>query len=363
MRGYHASLSSFSKLLEAYPAAFSGNPLNLLLIDDAEPIPDGRGYLRQLDAPSLTDERREYLFDANCPWPFPRVILETRPDPWLISEALFARFGEARQVLATQGDVAERISRRVRESAPLAVGLIIVDGLSYYDLPPDIEAEPLLVHGITSTEFGYREVVGKPSISRRLFALGYASQRGYTYFDSQVNDLARDVYATFAPAQVTRIKAFDHVVQAVEQMPVAPSFFQITMAGLDQLSHSHWDRPPREEYLKRILDYYEAFGEALRMRFGQALTVLTADHGILWRDHVEDRLEIAFDLLPEDAPSPRYIKGGLLRGYGRVCRCDGRNYTLFRVPYMTRPFRINEWGVHGGISAWESVVPLIMRES
>jgi len=39
----------FSAALNAYPAGFSGNPLNLLLLDDAEPISAAEAYLRQLD--------------------------------------------------------------------------------------------------------------------------------------------------------------------------------------------------------------------------------------------------------------------------------------------------------------------------
>jgi hypothetical protein len=356
------SLSAFSRLLDLYPAAFSGNRLNLLLLEDAEAIRDGKGYLQRLDSLSLMDESREYLVDEPCPWPFPRARLEERPDPWLVSNALFSRLDEARTILPTQGDIAEIIDRRVRQRKPRAVALIIADGLSYYDLPPDADAEPVLVAGITSTAFGYREAIGQPSISRRLFALGYANQLGFTYFDQRANDLSRDVYASFALSQITRVKAFSEVLDVVNRPSDAATYIQITMAGLDQLSHAHWDQPPREQYVQRVLDNYAALAESLRRRSGSALAVLTADHGILWREHVEDRLQIADDLFVEDIGSPRYVKGSVLRAYGRVCRCRGQNYTLLRVPYMTRRFRNNEWGVHGGISAWESVVPLIMRE-
>jgi hypothetical protein len=133
------------------------------------------------------------------------------------------------------------------------------------------------------------------------------------------------------------------------------------MAGLDQLSHAHWDQPLREQYVAHILDNYDALAKLLRKRFGCALTVLTADHGILWREHLESRLQLTEELA-EDLGSPRYVKGSALRAYGRVLRCAGQNYTLLRTPFMTRQFRNNEWGVHGGISAWESIVPLILRE-
>ena len=356
------NLNAFSRLLDFYPVAFSGNRLNLLLLEDAEPICDGKIYLRRLDSLPLMDERREYLLDERCFWPFPRIQLTCRPDPWTLSEALFSRFDKVQSILRTQGNIAEIIEHRVHERKPRAIALIIADGLSYYDLPPNIEAEPVLVTGITSTDFGYREIVGRPSISRRLFALGYVHQQGFTYFDQRVNDLSRDVYASFAASQITRIRAFEEALEAIRRAGVGPSYFQITMAGLDQLSHAHWDQPPREQYVERILDNYEALAKALQERFGRTLTILTADHGILWREYVENKVQIADELFADDVGSPRYVKGSLLRSYGKVVRCVGQDYTLLRVPFMTRRFRNNEWGVHGGISAWESIVPLMIRE-
>jgi len=337
-------LNAFSRLLDFYPAAFSGNRLNLLLLRDAVPIWHGKSYLRRLDSLSLMDERREYLMDEQSPWPFPRIRLESRPDPWNLSDALFSRFDEAQAILPSQGDIAGIIDQRVRSQLPRAIALVITDGLSYYDLPADVDAEPILVTGITSTAFGYREVVGKPSISRRLFALGYVHQLGFTYFDPRANDLSGDVYDSFAMSQIARVKAFTEVLDAIDKANVGPSYFQITMAGLDQLSHAHWDQPLREQYVAHILDNYDALAKLLRKRFGCALTVLTADHGILWREHLESRLQLTEELA-EDLGSPRYVKGSVLRAYGRVLRCAGQNYTLLRR-----------------ISAWESIVPLILRE-
>jgi len=357
-----AELCAFSRTLDIYPAGFSGNRLNLLMLEDAEPIFDGESYLRRLNSVSLTGERREVLVDPGCPWPFPRAQLPDRPDPWALSESLFARFEYAQRVLPTQRDIAEIIDSRVRRSRPVAVGLIIVDGLSYYDLPDGVVADPVLVSGITSTEFGYREVIGQPTVSRRLFHLGYTRQFGFTYFDAQANDLARDVYASFAPTQITRVVEFGEVLEALEKVSGGAIFVQITMAGLDQIAHSHWDRPPRKEYLRHILRNGEQLSELLERRFGETLTVLTSDHGILWREELQGRLMMGDDLFPEDVRSPRYIKGSLLRAYGKVCRSNEQNYTLLRAPYVTRQLRRNEWGVHGGISAWESLVPLIIHD-
>ena len=357
------AIKRFSGVIDAFPAGFSGNPLNLLFLEDAEAIRDARDYLRRLDALSLSDERREYLIDEHRAWPFPRIEVKDRPDPWLVSERLFERFDEAGRILITQGDIAERIDREVSRRHPEIVVLIIVDGLSYYDLPEENAGEPCFVRGVTTTQYGYRQVVGQPSISRRLFALGYAHQAGFTYFDPKVNELSADIYRTFSHSQVTRVREFDQILKHLQETALSRVYVQITLAGLDQLCHAHHDRPPKQFYIRRVLSCYQNVIDCLRERNRHILVVMTADHGILWREDVKDHLEIVDDLFSEDLRSPRYIKGAVLRPYGRRCRCLGQNFTLLRAPWMTRRFRNNEWGVHGGISAWESLVPLLMYSS
>jgi hypothetical protein len=356
-------IERFSAALDAYPAGFSGNRLNLLLIDDAEPITAAGNYLRQLDDLSLLEERREYLVDETASWPFPRISLETRPDPWKISEQLFARFEQASGLLLTQQSIAHVLEHRARQTHPAIVALVIVDGLSYYDLPSSFQAEPCLVSGISITEHGYRAVTGQPSVSRRMFALGYVDQMGFTYYPTDRAGLSADIHDTFSDSQLIRVKAFDEVIEMIAQSDMLRGYVQVTLSGLDQICHSHRDRPPREHYLKEILTRFEELVDYLKTKRSHVLACLTADHGILWREVVEDKLQIADDLFQEDIRSPRYIKGSILRPYGRVCRSLGQNFTLLKAPWMTRRFRNNEWGVHGGISAWESIVPLIIHQS
>jgi hypothetical protein len=265
--------------------------------------------------------------------------------------------------LPTQGDVAELIDRKVKQAAPTVVALLIADGLSYYDLPSNTHAEPCFVDGVTTTEFGYRQVVGRPSISRRLFALGYTQQMGFTYFALDTNDLSRDVYDAFSPSQVVRVSAFDEILKTLNEMSLTRSYIQVTLAGLDQISHMHFDRPPRDHYLRQVLHHYGNLITCLSAKHEHVLVVLTADHGILWREDVEDKVEVADDLFIEDIRSPRYIRGSVLRPYTKPWRAEGQSFTLLRAPWMTRSFRHNEWGVHGGISAWESLVPLMIYQS
>lgn len=354
-------LERFSAALNAYPAGFAGNRLNLLFLEDAWPIQVPRDYLRQLDAPSLMEERREYVPGPVPAWPFPVLHVRSRPDPWLLSWRLFERFDEATQLVPTQGNLARMLEERVRQSKPDIVALMIADGLSYYDLPEDADAEPLLVDGVSTTEFGYRRVVGNPSISRRLFAMGYKQQLGYTYFSPEPGSLADDILSTFSASQVIKVKAFAEVLRHLHKKHLRAGYVQISTGGLDQICHAHRDRPPREHYLQGIMQRYEALIDCLSTGGRQVLACMVADHGILWRETIEDRLEVVGDLLPEDARSLRYVRGRFLRGYARCQSCLGQNYTLLRVPCVTRKLKSNEWGMHGGISAWESVVPLLIR--
>jgi len=354
-------LGRFSAAIDLYPAGFSGNRLQLLFVDDAEPIRRPREFARQLDALSLMDERRQYVVDSPPFWPFPDFHLASQPDPWLVSGRLFERFDEADQLLATQRDIGRIVEARVKQTAPDVVALVIVDGLSYYDLPEDLGAEPCLVDGASITAVGYRQVVGSPEVSRRLFAAGYHTQVGFTYYSPDPDSLAAQILAQFSGSQIVKVRTFDEILEYLDRMHLAKGYVQISMPGLDHLCHAHHDRPPRDHYLQEILHRFERLIDCLARPGRQVLALLTADHGILWREHIEGRVQVVGDLLPEDAGHARYIRGRFLRDYGR-CRTNyGQSYTLLRVPCMTRNLRANEWGVHGGISAWESLVPLITR--
>ncbi len=357
-----ASTRRFSAAIDCYPAAFGGNPLNLLLLDDAHPILETAEYLRRLDAPELMEERREYVRDACSQWPFPTIQLGERPDPWEVSLRLFDRFQDVGEVLTTQSDISSIVIERAKALRADVVALMIVDGLSYFDLPAGVEAEPCLVKGPSLTGFGYRAVVGDPPLARSLFALGYKTQYGYTYYSPDSGSLAEELFDLFASTQIIRIRSFDEVLKHLRDRSLVKAYLQIHVTGLDHLSHFHHDRPPRDHYLAQVMQRWYDLLDCLAGRGRRVLACMTADHGILWRDAIEQPFEVVDDLLPEDAHSPRYIRRGLLRQYARICTTESGSYTLLRVPYLARGLKATEWGVHGGISAWESLVPLLVAD-
>lgn len=356
-------VSKLSKVVDAYPPAFTGNPLNLLFLENAEPIKIAGEYLRNLDRPGLCEDRREYLLGNAADWPFPAYRIKHRPDPLRLSEQLFERFDTAKEVLPTQRDVGRMLAERAKILQPDVVVLMVVDGLSYYDLPDWPDTKPCLVDGATTTEVGYRDVIGKPSVSEHMFSVGYRHQLGFTYFDADTNPLAADLYEVFGSSQVAKIRKFDECLDAIKAQELARAYIQVSAPGLDGLCHKHRDEPPIQTYIDEVVGRFDSLVEQLSKRKLTVMACLTADHGILWRDELEGKWETVGDLQPEDARHVRYVRGSRLRHYLCVRNCLGNAHSLLKVPYITRDLRSNEWGVHGGISAWESIVPLVIRET
>lgn len=357
-----ALLSRMSVTMDAYPPAFQGNPLNLLFLDDAQPIRCAPEYLRGLDSPDLCDDCREYLISEEYAlWPFPVHSVTERPDPLSLSERLYNYFNTAQYLLPTQRDVGRILHEKAAKLQPDIIALMIVDGLSYYDLPDEANMQPCLVNGVSTTDFGYREVIGKPTVSERLFSLGYSHQMGFTYYDVETNPLASELYGVFGSSQVKRVATFKECLEHISAEGISQGFVQVTTAGLDGLCHHHQDEPPVKYYIDEILNRFNALVSYLHEGNRKVLACLTADHGILWRHSLEGKWSVVNDLQVDDKRCVRHIRGSRIRDYILVKSGFGGTFSMLRVPYITRKLRNNEWGVHGGISAWESIVPLIIR--
>lgn len=358
-----SSVDRLSTAIDAYPAAFRGNRLNLLFLDDAHPIISSKEFLGKLDSLLLQDERREYLLGEKEGWPFPTIDIEGRPDPWKVTDALFENFEIAGNFLPTQRDIWKILTDHVSRNNSDIVILNIVDGLSYYDLPEDMGAIPCFVRGVTTTDFGFLDVVGKPAISQRLFNMGYKNQLAFTFFDKDSRPLSAKLHSTFGRSQLNRINSIEECIDIIEKNPFWRGFIQIVAPGLDKLSHYHADRPLVKETRDRIIERLDKVIDCVSSKGRKVTACLTSDHGILWRDDAKEKTTVVGDLFSEDAIHPRYVKGSLTRNYARTVKCESQSFTLLKAPYMTRDWKHSEWGVHGGISAWESIVPIIIKES
>lgn len=355
------SMEKFSHILDFYPPIFEGNPLNLVFLENADIIKNPHNYLEKLDNLDLTFEKREYLVSNYIGWDFPKFHFNKRPDPYALSEKLFMKFENLSNILLTQQNISPFIERNCKNKHIDIVIFLIVDGLGFYDLPEHTEAIPCLVQGISITEFGYRQILGKPYISQRLFNLGYKEQLGFSYFSIEENPLASDLFPTFSPSQMFRVREFKEIIDQLKSKTFYKTYIQVTLSGLDHLCHAYRDRPPIDYHIKDILEKFDSLIDCLARPGINILACLTSDHGILWRDNIENNLAIINDIFPEDIRAPRYIRGRFCRDYGHCVLSMGQNFTLLKYPFLTKKLRINEWGVHGGISAWESIVPFIIK--
>ncbi|MGC8660321.1 MAG: hypothetical protein ACP5U1_14750 [Desulfomonilaceae bacterium] len=357
-----SNVTNLTTAIDAYPAAFRGNRLNLLFLDDAQPIFSSQKFLKEVDSMELQEDRREYLIGDKDGWPFPTISIESRPDPWTITEALFNNFEIAEKVLPTQRDIGKILTEHVSKKKPDVIILNIVDGLSYYDLPDDMDAIPCLVRGVTTTDFGFRDVIGKPAISQRLFSLGYKNQLAFTFFDTDAKPLSNELHSAFGNSQLNRINSIEECIDMIRDNPFWRGYIQIVAPGLDKLAHYHPDRPMIKETLAGIFERLQKVVDSVSSKGRRVAAYLTSDHGILWRDYAKEKTKVVGDLFSEDMVHPRYINGSLPRSYARTVRLERFSYTLLKAPYMTRDWKHSEWGVHGGISAWESIVPIIIKE-
>lgn len=353
----------FSNAIDYFPAAFRGNPLNLLFLEEAFPIRDSNKFLYDIDNLSLQDERREFVIDSNDRWPFPTFHIESRPDPWKISEVLFNNFTIAKDLLITQGNIWKIIIEKIKKIDPDIIILNIVDGLSYYDMPEKMDVTPCLVTGVSTTTNGFLSIIGKPSISQRLYSMGYKNQLAFTFFGQNNNPLSSELHSPFGTSQLHRINSMEEGLKIIMEKPFWRGFIQIVAPGLDKLSHYHADRPLIKENITRIIDRFNKTIDCASTNGRKVLGLLTSDHGILWRDIAEQKTIIVGDLFNEDAHHPRYVKGSIARNYSQIVKSQNQSFSILKAPYMTRRWKHSEWGVHGGLSAWESIIPIFINES
>jgi hypothetical protein len=60
-----------------------------------------------------------------------------------------------------------------------------------------------------------------------------------------------------------------------------------------------------------------------------------------------------------NADHPRHYEHSKRSQHVLNVEFEGKEFALLEYPYLRRDLRANEWGVHGGLSFEESVVPLL----
>lgn len=324
-----------------------------------------------LDDPEPTLPRRLLITTSDTQYDgrFPHVRCDHDPFTPALNAVLFDRYDKIAPQMLCQSQVAERIVADASKHDLII--LFLVDGLSYQDVhnwadPTDqtLSVEPCLVDVPTLTRVAFPNLIGVPPLPMRLFDAGYHHRLGFTYWTREDNQLTDRLFHPIA--EVKKIGHFPQILATLRShlsdASQRKSYVQIVRTGLDGYAHAQKRRPPIAAIVEEVRQEFEqltALCGRLCSELGlRACVYLTADHGILWRYEFEPKIV-------GDAPgksSPRWCGWRDLyhqRDKGRRFLIDGEEYYCLGFPRLRRPLRIDEQGIHGGISFQESIVPFI----
>lgn len=270
-----------------------------------------------------------------------------------------------KQNLIHQSKIKEHILDTV--SGEDLVILIIIDGLSFESVRgTEIDAEPVFVDGISTTEPGYRRVIYGDSEQQHsptsvyadlLNARQFYNDLAFTYWERGDEELSTDLHSSMS--SVTRISSFAEVIDGLrEEYPIdEKTYVQITRMGLDQDSHNRKEEPNKSAVVQDIYNDLQEIHRTATKLSDQFRIFLTADHGILWRNQLPSEPSVVCE---EHHPHARFVEGRMDIKEGRTTLdIDGTKTTSLGYPHLTRELANTEWGVHGGFSYYESIVPLI----
>jgi hypothetical protein len=223
-----------------------------------------------------------------------------------------------------------------------------------------IELFPCLVDAPTLTEIAFPRIIGDTPLAVRLFDRGYQRRIGFTYWLREKNPLTDVLFRTIT--DVNAVDDFSAILAAlrrkVHTLSGQRSYLQIVRTGLDGYAHHQKRKPPVTAIVDEIMDEMLSLADLFREAGCTAIIHLTADHGILWRDDFEPQIIGRASA----GASPRHSEWQELYRQdepGRRFAIAGREVYCLGYPRLRRGMRIDEQGVHGGISFQESITPLV----
>lgn len=301
---------------------------------------------------------------------FFRADADTVPSAEIVNHVLPHRVDHARSHLLTHRRVANRIVEDVRMNRYQSVIFLLVDGLSYWDVLdwPEV-VEPCFIDGPSITfyedkstkqplkDVGFPAIVGNPGLARRLSDLGLQYSRGFSYWSRESNVVSDYL---FQGVPLTRVTNFQEVLARLHDKDVSQTYIQIVREGLDGLAHHRRELTAAEikETVRAIRQDALALAEILHDQGRSAALFLTSDHGILWKtDHPFTLLKTGDRVHPRYGTFPPATSDATT-----AFVLDEQEFYVYHWPYLGSNIRWNDSGVHGGLSAHESIVPFIRWE-
>jgi hypothetical protein len=368
------TLSDLLRLLDVTPAIVDIHPVSLCFLpSDVTVFESAAEVAHLLDNPEFVLPGRYLIKKPAKQYTgrFPQVTCKHNPFTPELNKVLFERYDEVAEHMLCQNQLADHI---VKEAASCKlVILFLVDGLSYEDIKEweipgsnvKEQNEPCLVNVPSVTRVAFPNIIGSPTIAERLFSLGYHNRLGFTYWTRQDNELTDRLFYAIPDVQKTNL--FPQILNTLhhqfdQNLSLEKIYVQIIRTGLDGYAHSQKRRPPIKAIVDEIKQEFMQITNLcakLNQKYGWRINVhLTSDHGILWFHEFEPDVVGA---APSKASArwcnwrDLYYQGDK----GRQFLIQDEEYYCLGYPKLRRPPRIDEQGVHGGISYQESIVPFL----
>lgn len=353
-----ASLTELIDWLGRMPLMVKMNPLSAAFLpDDVCIYENAQQMVTILDDPAPQPAKRMLMIGSEpaLQHRLPTITCDHDPLTTEMNRVLLKRYDWIKNHLLCQSRIADIITQHAEREA---IVLMLIDGLSYSDIkryaPRWLDyTTPVLVDGVTITEQGMTRLVGNPPLAQRLFDSGFQNIAGFTYWERSEDPLTNRIFSGFGN-RVYKVKSFDDVLQALEDMEWHGAFVQIVRTGLDGVAHRQREAPNVAAIVGDILNDFERLINLLECKGVSAQLHLVSDHGILWaHEHTLQPYEFSGADHPRHYTNPRHDQHTL------TVEFEGKGFALLEYPYLRRDLRTTEWGVHGGLSFEESIVPLI----
>ena len=364
-----ASLEELLDLLDSTPVIADMHPVSRCYLPTEVTVYETSAELAwSLDMPDTTLPLRSLILQGDPLYAtrFPRIQVDHDPFTPQLNAVLYERFDQISTLMLSQSHLSERIASRAEK--PDVVTLLLIDGLSYGDVnhwldknpDMDMRLEPCLVDGPTLTEIAFPRIIGDIPPAVHLFDSGYRHRMGFTYWSRKQNPLTDELFRTIA--DVDAVGDFSTILATVRRQirdsPGRKTYLQILRTGLDGYAHHQKRTPPVAVIVDTIMHEMLSLANLFREAGRSARINLTADHGILWRDDFEPEIVGRASA----GASPRSCEWRDLYRQdesGRRFALAGREIYCLAYPKTRRGLRIDEQGVHGGISFQESIVPFL----
>jgi hypothetical protein len=353
-------LESLWGMLRQMPVMAEIHPLSLAFLPkEVGVFRDTWELIAQLDSPEPQPTRPmlSTQIKTELQHRLPAVYCNHDPLTTELNRVFLKRYKFIQAHMLCQSQIVNEIMKRADGDA---VVLLLVDGLSYADIKQYApqwlkKATPVLVDGISVTDQGMLRIVGHPPLVQRLFDAGFRRTFGFTYWERAKEPLTNRIFKGFGD-RMHRVRSFEEVLGILKDLDMHDTFVQIVRTGLDSVAHQQREMPNVEAIVNDILKDFERLAQLFEQKKISATLHLISDHGILWvSEHNLQLYEFSY------TEHPRYYEHAKQGEHVLNVQFEGKEFALLAYPFLRREPRANEWGVHGGLSFEESVVPWLVH--